>query len=342
MAGIGFSQTFVGTVDGYYGYNFNHPAGDAQLRNFDTKHHQFALNLLKLTLEKKPDPDSRLGYRMDLAYGPAMEIVHAAEPGGQGIFRNIEQAYVSYLAPVGKGLQLDFGKFVTPFGAEVIETKDNWNYSRSLLFALAIPYYHAGLRANYTFNDKFSLNAMIVNGWNNVVDNNHGKSFHIQAVIKPNARWTITQNYMGGPEQPNNGHDWRHLWDTTVAYTVSPAVSVMANYDYGMDRVAGARVHWTGIAGYLKYQANKWLALSPRFEWYNDADGFTTGTPQTVKEFTMTSEQKIRGALLTRFEYRHDFSDRPFFIRQPFDPLVRAQSTVTLGISYAFSSKGEH
>jgi hypothetical protein len=29
---------------------------------------------------------------------------------------------------------------VTPLGAEMIETKDNWNYSRSLLFALAIPY----------------------------------------------------------------------------------------------------------------------------------------------------------------------------------------------------------
>src|SRR5215471_20152185 len=331
-----------GLVDGYYGYNFNHPAGDAQLRNFDTKHHQFALNLLKLTLEKKPDPDSRLGYRMDLAYGPAMEIVHAAEPGGQGIFRNIEQAYVSYLAPVGKGLQLDFGKFVTWNGAEVIETKDNWNYSRSLLFALAIPYYHAGLRTTYAFNDKFAASAFLVNGWNNVVDNNHGKTVGFQAVIKPNAKWTITQNYMGGPEQPNNDHDWRHLFDTTVAYNVTPAVSLMANYDYGMDRVAGARVHWTGIAGYLRYQANKWLALSPRFEWYNDADGFTTGTPQTVKEFTMTSEQKIKGALLTRFEYRHDFSDRPFFIRQPFDPLVRAQSTLTMGISYAFSSKGEH
>ena len=32
-------------------------------------------------------------------------------------------------------------------GAEVIETHSNWNYSRSLLFAWAIPYYHMGLRA---------------------------------------------------------------------------------------------------------------------------------------------------------------------------------------------------
>ena len=28
----------------------------------------------------------------------------------------------------------------------MIEAKDNWNYSRSLLFALAIPFYHVGVR----------------------------------------------------------------------------------------------------------------------------------------------------------------------------------------------------
>ena len=39
---------------------------------------------------------------------------------------------------------MDFGKFVTSAGAEVIESKDNWNYSRSLLFAYAIPYWHFG------------------------------------------------------------------------------------------------------------------------------------------------------------------------------------------------------
>ena len=40
--------------------------------------------------------------------------------------------------PVGRGLTLDVGKFVTQHGAEVIESKDNWNYSRSFMFALAI------------------------------------------------------------------------------------------------------------------------------------------------------------------------------------------------------------
>lgn len=336
-----FRNTEVsGFVDVYYGYNFNKPGGDAALRTFDTKHNQFALNLAEIALEKKPVPDSRLGFRMDLDFGPATEIVHATEPGGEGIFRNIQQSYLSYLAPVGKGLQIDAGKFVTQHGAEVIETKDNWNYSRSLLFTLAIPFYHLGVRATYPFSDKFTASAYLVNGWNDVVDNNTGKTIGLQAVLKPNSKVTIVQNYMGGPEQTNNNSDWRHLWDTTLTIDATSTLSLMANYDYGFDRVGGAKVHWQGLAVYARFHPNKWFALAPRFEWYDDHGGFTTGARQTVKEFTMTSEHKINGGLLTRLEYRRDFSDRDFFLR-PVNRLVQAQSTVTFGLVYAFSSKGE-
>ena len=329
-----------GFVDAYFGYNFNHPGVDNQLRNFDTKSSQFSLNLAKVVLEKKPAPDSRLGFRTDLAFGPATEIVHSAEPGGTEVFKNIEQAYLSYLAPAGKGLQIDVGKFVTPAGAEVIETKDNWNYSRSLLFALAIPYYHFGLRVTYPVSDKFSIAGYLVNGWNNVVDNNTGKTVGVQATIKPTAKLTIVQNYMAGPEQAAMNNDWRQLSDTTATYVVNDKLSLMGNYDYGFDRVAGARVHWQGFAGYFRVQANKWLAFAPRFEWYDDHDGFTTGARQTVKEFTLTSEHKISNGLITRLEYRRDFSDKDFFVKSA-NRLVGAQSTLTFGLVYAFSTKGE-
>ncbi|HKV39256.1 MAG TPA: porin, partial [Blastocatellia bacterium] len=329
-----------GFVDGYYSYSFNRPDGDLQLRNFDTKHNQFSLNLAKLVLEKKPTPDSRLGFRTDFAYGPTTEIVHASEPGGTNVFHNIEQAYVSYLAPVGKGLQLDFGKFVTWDGAEVIETKDNWNYSRSLLFALAIPYYHFGLRAVYPVSPKLTLSGYLVNGWNDVVANNHRKTFGFTAAWNPTPKLSIVQNYTGGATQPNDNKDVRHLYDTTVTYTVNPIISLMANYDYGKDAVDGRGVHWQGVAGYFKAQVNKWWALIPRFEWYDDHDGFTTGLAQTLKEITLTSEQKIYGNLLTRLEYRRDFSDENFF-NKPIGRLVPAQSNVLFGIVYAFSSHSE-
>src|SRR5258708_30516621 len=106
-----------------------------------------------------------------------MNRVNGDDPGGLGFTQYLKEDYFSYLAPVGSGLQVDVGKFVTPMGAEVIESKDNWNYSRGLLFSYAIPYYHFGVRAKYTFNPKYNVTGFIVNGWNNVVDNNTGKTY---------------------------------------------------------------------------------------------------------------------------------------------------------------------
>jgi len=189
-----FKNTEVsGFVDTYYSYNGNTPATrKAGLeRNFDVQHNSFSLNLLELALEKKPTADSRGGFRFDLDFGPTQGIVNAAEPGDKTLLQNIGQAYLSYLAPAGTGLQIDIGKFVTPLGNEVIKTKDNWNYSRSLLFALAIPYYHMGVRATYSVSDKFTLAGFLVNGWNNVVDNNTGKTVAVQATVKPLAALTI-------------------------------------------------------------------------------------------------------------------------------------------------------
>src|SRR6266849_3677956 len=194
-----------GFVDGYYGYNFNKPFNRRnQLRNFDFKNNEFALNLAELVVERKASEDSRFGFRLDLDFGPATDWVHSAEPGGGDVYKHVQQAYGSFLAPVGKGLQIDVGKFVTWNGAEVIETKDNWNYSRGLLFAWAIPYYHMGVRATYTVNNKVSLMGALVNGWNNVEDNNGGKTVGVSLTVKPTKKLTIIQNYTGGPEQDDS------------------------------------------------------------------------------------------------------------------------------------------
>jgi len=48
------------------------------------------------------------------------------------------------MAPIGKGLPISTLESRYAAGAEVIESKDNWNYSRSLLLAWAITYFHCG------------------------------------------------------------------------------------------------------------------------------------------------------------------------------------------------------
>ena len=332
-----------GFVDMYYGYNANQPATRSNgLRFFDQQANQFGLNLVELVVDKAPDAAaSRTGYHIALGFGQAINAVNGAEPtAGLGFDQYLKEAYFSYLAPVGKGLQVDLGKFVTPAGAEVIETKDNWNYSRGILFNYAIPFYHFGMRAKYTFNDKYSLTGYVVNGWNNLVDNNTGKTYGMSLGWNPTKKWSIAQNYMAGPEQASNS-DWRQLSDTVITYTPTSKWSFMVNGDYGRgDRVAGLirPVFWTGVAGYVKYVVNPKYTFATRYEYYNDHDGFTTGTIQHFNGITETFEHTIAGHILTRLEYRRDMSNQPTFLKGANTP-VMAQDTATAGLVFMFDSR---
>ena len=246
-----------GFVDVYYGYNSNQPAErSTALRNFDVNSSQFALNMLELVADKPVSTDTgRVGYHVALGFGQAMNLVNAGEfasptipgtplLGPPGTITNFDQylkeGYLEYLAPVGKGLQINVGKFVTPAGAEVIETKDNWNYSRGLLFSWAIPYFHFGMSGKYAFNSKFALTGYLMNGWNNSVDNNSGKTTGFTAAWTPNSKFGLIENYLVGPEQGNDNSDFRHLTDTVVTYNPNAKLSLMANYDYGHDRAQPA------------------------------------------------------------------------------------------------------
>ena len=310
-------------------------------RAFDNKHNTFDLSMAEIWLAKAPAMDSPIGYKIRLNFGSAPDLMAFSGPA-ETQYKNIEEAYGSYMAPVGKGLQIDFGKFVTNAGAEVIEAKDNWNYSRSLLFQLAIPLYHAGVRLTYSPNDKVTLMGGVVNGWNNVSDNNSGKTVMASVTYKPNGATSIIENYIGGPEQAptvsTSTEPWRTLSDTVISYTVNPMVSVMANYDYGRDTVAGVVNTWQGVAGYAKFQANKWVAVVPRVEYFNDKNGWSTGTPQNLTEGTVTLEVKAADNFMWRIEYRGDFSNKSPFTDST-GAAKKNQQSLILGMLFNFSSK---
>jgi hypothetical protein len=276
--------------------------------------------MAELIVDKAPAADSaigRTGYHISLGFGDAMNIVNNGEPGNfsagnfRGFAQYLKEAYGSYLAPIGKGLQFDVGKFVTPMGAEVIESKDNWNYSRGLLFTYAIPFYHFGVRAKYAFNDKYSLTGFVLNGWNNIVDNNSGKTYGFSLGATPTKQWTYTINYLAGPEESAGSFGtttaagtkpvsvngaWRQTWDATAMYTPNSQFSFMVNYSYGRgDRVCltcgtvfpgtlSPPVRWWGIAPYVKYSPDANDYFAARYEYYDDPDGFTgtSSIPSTL------------------------------------------------------------
>ncbi len=191
-------------IDGYYGYNFNDPIGRVNLlRAYDVSSNAFSLNQAALVVENAPDPDNgkRFGVRLDLQYGQATETLQgnpANEPRPD-IYRNIFQAYGTYVFPIGKGLTVDFGKFASSLGMEGNYTKDQMNYSRSYWFDF-LPFYHMGMRASYKFNDKLAFNYWIVNGTQQTEPFNGFKDQFFGFTVTPNKNVTWNVNYYLGQE----------------------------------------------------------------------------------------------------------------------------------------------
>ena len=325
-----------GSADGYYTLNFNHPrTGTNGLYNFNFNANEASLNLAKITFEMAPGP---VGFRLDIAGGKAVKWMSATDPA-PGAFRYMEQAYISFKPPKAKGFEIDFGKFVTPTGAEVIESKDNWNYSRSLLFAWAIPYYHMGVRTSFPVGKHFTGSVMLVNGWNNLWDNNTGKTVHLGGTVTA-GKVAWTSNYMFGPEKTDTNKGFRHLYDSTILVTANPKTQFYVNFDYALDRrIGGGSDKFGGVAGAFRYQASPKFAVASRLEWFKDASGFSTGVPQNAREFTLTGEHKSANWLLTRLEYRHDWSDKNYFDRGRGQMVYKNQPTLTLGMIAFFGPK---
>jgi Putative beta-barrel porin-2, OmpL-like. bbp2 len=349
LAGLLGPTTLSGFVDVFYGYNSNQPVPRVnQYHNFDINSSEIGLNMIELVADKGVSSDSRVGYHIALGFGQAMNQVNQSEvgPGGTepNFGQNLKEAYLEYMAPIGKGLQINVGKMVTPVGAELIESKDNWNYTRGILFAYAIPYFHTGVSAKYAFNDKVALSAYLYNGWNNSTENNSGKTTGFTLAITPNSKFSFIENYLVGPEYTNDNSDYRHIADTVVTFNPTAKLSLMANFDYGRDHVPSGIVGvpstpawWTGIAGFIKYApSDKWY-VATRGEWFNDHDGWSTGTPQHLSEFTFTLQRMLAGKLMSRLEVRRDMSDQNTFPYRTAD-FMDHQNTVTLGLIYAFSS----
>src|SRR5690242_6902599 len=322
-----FGTDFSFLFDGYVDANFNHPdSGYNQLRNFDFRADTLHVNMDKITIDHSPAP---IGFHVDVGFGQTFDAIHATDRAPDA-FKYFEQAYVSFKPKSWHGVEVDAGEFVTSAGAEVIETNGNWNYSRSLLFSWAIPYYHFGVRTSFPVGPHFTGGFQVVQGWNNIYDNNSGKTFGFNgAYAWKKVTWTNV--YYVGPEKSHTNKGIRHLYDTTVLVNATDKLSYYLNFDYGHEGAAPGftSAKWGGIAGAARYQTTKKTAIATRLEYFKDPDGFSTGLNQAIKEFTLTGEYKFSNWLMARAEFRNDWSDKPFFNKEN-SPGSKTQPTALL------------
>src|SRR5271170_7053288 len=361
------------TLDGYYEYDFNNPIGRVQyLRPFDVLSNVFSINQADLIFDWNPDVANgrRYGMRLDLQFGQATETLQgnpANEPRPE-IYRNIFQAYGTYVVPLGKGLTVDVGKWASSLGIEGNYTKDQVNYSRSFYFDY-LPFYHMGVRASYKVNDKLALNYWIVNGTNQTELTNSYKDELFGFTAQPTKNISWTMNYYIGQDHPdvaaatnctvplqpglcvqpiNPAPDGKaNIFDSYVTWNATPKLTFSAEGDYVISREwanaapgeSSAPSLVDGGAAYARYQLTPRMALGGRFEYFNDRNGLYSGTAQALKEFTGTYDYKFGEGFLARLEYRRDWSNVPFFLTNKPGVLSSSQPTLTVGMVWWVGGK---
>jgi hypothetical protein len=299
-----------GLADGYYQVRLDaSQANPAELRAFDD-FNGFNLGYAKLSVAMAPAP---AGFRIDLGYGRAADKITpeaAVDALGAGGLRFVQQAYAAMkLGPA----ELNVGRFVTSAGAEVIEAKDNWLYSRSLLFN-NIPFTHVGARATLaTPVEGLGLVLGVNNGWDVVNPNSPHKTGQLALTYAKDATLGAATLLVG--KQPG-APDTRTLVDVVAQQGFGP-LSVNVNVDYFDE----GSFTWWGVAVMGKYSLPGDVArISVRGEYVDDQDGFITGaslpagvTENTLWELTGGVAVPVGTSSEIRLEARYDKSDESIF-----------------------------
>lgn len=343
-----------GYVDVGYNYNLNGQSANIH-RSFDNMSNSITLQNAKLGINGMLE--NGVGYKVDMLYGHDAAVINATEDFAPALAKdlqfNLQQAYLTFACPVS-GSTLSLGKFATPFGVEVVDAKDNYNISRGLLFGYALPFSHTGIKADKGFADgKYTATLGLVNGWDNMQDNNKSKTgiAQVGTTVLPMTSIVLGGAYGAEQATPANGAqstqgNGRTLFDAIVKVTPTEQLSLIGNWDVGEEKMNDAlnpnthmktTSNYQGLGFHANYQLNDMLSVAGRWETLDD-DGYKTGKEQVLRSETLTVQAKKDGVIY-RLEYRGDHSTAtmPYQFKSDMGETNRSsQSTIGAQVIVAF------
>lgn len=130
---------------------------------------------------------------------------------------DVTQAYFQYTSVNGK-FNAYAGKFSTLAGEEVIESPNDFNFSRSILFGYAVPFTHTGVRFSYAFTPQLTATVGANNGWDDLVGVAGGVLGTFESQLNyTNGGLTALVNFYQGSEQAAYGNASGFGFVTTAA-----------------------------------------------------------------------------------------------------------------------------
>lgn len=332
--------TTYGFVDGYYGYDFKHAATN-QRPGFLYSHNrqnEFTVNNAVIGLRYD---NGQVRGALGLHAGTYVSANYAAE---DQVLKHLYEAYAGF-RPFKKAW-LDVGIFGSHIGFESALSKDNWTLTRSLM-AENSPYYEAGARLTYEVSPKLTLTGLVLNGWQNIRENNQAKAVGTQIQWKPTDKLLINSSTFYGNEQPQDSvRRRRYFHDFYVSYAATDRLSLALVFDVGKqesEQRGGKADTWHTGAAFVRYKlADKWTAAA-RAEYYNADRGVIISTISPVAAAT---NFKVQAASLNldyaptsnvvfRVEGRTFHGRQPFLTDRNGNP-TRNYGNLTSSIALAF------
>ncbi len=332
--------TFSGNLDFYLQHNFNNPSivpstgntlrpAQTKIRYYDIYSDSFQLNAAALSVRKNASP---VGFRIDFAFGSWADQNSADEVG-----KHLATAFITF-KPTDR-LTLNVGKLNTHMGLELPYAQDNFNYSRMFLYGYGLPFWHTGVQLEYKWSDQLTTSVFVNNGWAiDLYDNNNTKSVGAQVIYTPSDSVTLVYGIISGPEQAGDDVNVRTTHNFNATWKATPRFTLALDSVYGRDTSPTGPQEWSAVAAMAKVNLTSDFWLSPRFEVFNDKNGYmipgVTGGQHLLYGATLTATKDWGKGFETRLEGRYDRSNQAVFNRGA--STVDYQTTLTLAFLYRF------
>jgi hypothetical protein len=190
------------------------------------------------------------------------------------------------------------------------------------LAAENVPYYLSGAKLSFPVSNKLNAYLYLINGWQQITDQNSNKSFGSQIEFRPSNSLLVNwNNYLGNESAAiDSVKGLRYFTDIYLIYS-KERLSISSCVYYGLQKDLESMLRWWQANVICRYAFTLLMSGSFRFEYYNDpgaalvlpiapANGFETIGMSLGINF------KLEDNILFRTEARQFVSNKDIFTRK--------------------------
>ena len=272
---------------------------------FDTGKNSFAASALALSLYK--GISDHLSVFAQLTASREAPSPFLADAGAtRDVATDIDNLQLRWQPWLTSGFDVTVGKFDSPMAIERDDAPLNFQATSSFTFDFARPVKFTGIAAHDAVSPHFEVWGIATNGWDQDVDNNKGKTGGLYAVWSPSLAAHVGLGVLYGPEKDGLETDNRSAVIATLLFQPTERWVVGGESVAGREphsAVDGGTASWYGEMLFTHLRFDRHWAATLRLDWFDDAGGGRTGTPQILREVTLSPQYLVGGGFYGIFRY---------------------------------------